>query len=203
MINLKLKNFCFISFLWITGCAPTYTWVKPGATSQDFYQAKSYCEAIATGATPMDYSSPSSTTTFHSGSVYGENGGYGSYSGTSTTYNNNMNQAFANLGKSVRRQRMFNDCMRGQGFTPQEELSETPSDGLNAGKGQDLSYNGAANAREVKVYSKPTFESEAIYTLDKGERVRVLEVSEYGFWLKVNYDGLGEGYVERHWINNI
>jgi len=98
---------------------------------------------------------------------------------------------------------MFNDCMRGQGFTPQEELSETPSDGLNAGKGQDLSYNGAANAREVKVYSKPTFESEAIYTLDKGERVRVLEVSEYGFWLKVNYDGLGEGYVERHWINNI
>jgi hypothetical protein len=106
----------------LVGCAPSYTWVKTGSTSSNYYQASSYCQALSTGATPMDYSNSGTTTTYHSGTVYGSGGSSGTYSGTSTTYNNSTGQAFANLGQSIKRQQIFNDCMRGQGFTPQSEL---------------------------------------------------------------------------------
>lgn len=113
------------TFSLLTGCAKNYTWVKPGATNSEFYKAKSYCQAISTGATPMDYSAPSSSTTYHSGSVYSSGSSYGSYSGTSTTYYNNTSQTFANLGESISRQNIFNDCMRGEGWLPEEKYGRS------------------------------------------------------------------------------
>jgi hypothetical protein len=120
---MKKTAFALITLCLLNGCVKTYTWTKDGASNAEFYKAKSYCQAISTGATPMVYAGPSSSTTYHNGSVYSSSGTYGSYNGTSTTYYNNTGQAFANLGQTIQRQNMFNDCMRGEGWLPQGELS--------------------------------------------------------------------------------
>lgn len=188
----------------LVGCAKTYTWIKPGATNAEFYKAKSYCQAISTGATPMDYSGPSSSTTYHNGSVYSSGGSYGSYSGTSTTYYNNTGQAFANLGQSIQRQNMFNDCMRGEGWVPQEELvfdseipaSERKRDPKNQGDAIPLK-----NSLPITLSDLPYRGSKAVHKITSVSRVEIVgktadyyEIKtangKYGWSLKSNFQEL-------------
>lgn len=107
----------------ILGCTQTqtYVWVKPDASDTEYYKANSYCEALSTGSTPMDYSSEDSSITYHSGTVRGSNGSHANYSGISTTYNNNMDQKLNNLDQSIKRKKIFDDCMRGNGWLLQEQ----------------------------------------------------------------------------------
>jgi len=205
----------------LVGCAQTYTWVKPGASSTEFYRAKSNCEARASGATPMDYSNPGSSTTVYSGSVYGDDGGYGNYSGSSTTYNDNTAQTFANLGQAMRRQRLFNDCMRGQGFSPQEEQAVSSSKKSEAeGIGspysernstvrdktdwEDLPVDvgkGTVNFVNTTLLSRPDFNAEKLVEIAKGEEVVILGQTE-NFWYKVQYKWQ-QGYVLQPWVTPI
>lgn len=197
----------------VAGCAQTHTWVKPGASSTEFYRAKSHCEALASGATPMDYSNPGSSTTIYSGSVSSNDGGLGTYSGSSTTYNDNTAQTFANLGQAMRRQRMFNDCMRGQGFIAQEEKSGSSRKTSKAeGIGSPYSKNNSTvpdrSDREVlpveadrgivsfgntTLFSRPDSNGEKLGEIAKGEEVVVLGQTE-DFWYKVRYNWQ-QGYV--------
>lgn len=205
---MKTTIAVLLSSLLLVGCAPTYTWVKTGSANNNYYQASSYCQALSTGATPMDYSNSGTSTTFHSGTVYGANGSSGTYSGTSTTYNNNMGQAFANLGQSVRRQQIFNDCMRGQGFTPQSELREAverkysriPEEisewdeyqiGISEGSISD-SYD------EIPLKAKPAHRSSVTRVLRSGDKVQVLGGAEDS-WIKVSYEGQ-QGYLAKKWV---
>lgn len=105
------------------GCDQTYTWVKTGASNSEFYKAKSYCQSLASGATPMDYSNQGSSTTYYSGTVSDSGGSYVTYYGTPTNYDSNTGKAFANLGQPITRQNLFNDCMRGKGWSPVEETA--------------------------------------------------------------------------------
>jgi len=208
-----------ITMIILGGCAQTYTWVKLGSSTADFYRAKSHCEAISTGATPMDYSNPGSSTTYHSGSAYGSGGQYGTYSGTSTTYNDNMAQTFANLGQAVRRKGMFNDCMRGQGFLPQQEKSSS-----SVGKAESIaspsssshsSLNGESEWEEsavdydkgtvsfdnTRLLSQPNSNAKQLDVIAKGEEVEV--IAEAGsFWFKVRYKWQ-QGYVMQPWVTPI
>lgn len=198
------------------GCAQTYTWVKPGASTADFYSAKSYCAAISTGATPMDYSNPGSSSTYHSGSVYGSGGGYGTYSGTSTTYHDNTAQTLANFGQTLQRQQIFNDCMRGNGFVPQQEQLSRPTD-RSEGVGSPYSSNNSPKSNEweweesaldhtgatvifenTKLLSEPNFDAKQLGTIAKGEKVEIVAEAE-SFWFKVRYQWQ-EGYVLKPWV---
>jgi hypothetical protein len=197
------------------GCAQTYTWVKPGAANSEFYRAKSYCQALASGATPMDYSNQGSSTTYHSGTVSGSGGSYGTYSGTSTTYNNNTGQAFANLGQSIRRQNLFNDCMRGEGWVPEEEYRQNwaaQSNGIGNTPGTRTYVNDLKDWTEsappyetaevkienMKVLSKPTFAGEMLGKLNKGDDVSVIKTAA-DTWLLIRRGDL-EGYVAKKWV---
>lgn len=210
------KRLAFVSVVFlIGGCAPTYTWVKTNASTGNFYQAKSYCQALSTGATPMDYSNSGTSTTYHSGTVYGSDGSYGSYSGTSSTYNNNMGQSLANLGQAMQRQRIFNDCMRGQGFVPQEELSSSysTSQGRSTSPKARRSYarditdweespasydTATAKFEDTKLLFRPTFKAEELNLIPKGAKVKVLNEAA-DTWLKVRYK-LQQGYVAKKWV---
>jgi hypothetical protein len=112
----------FIPTLIILGCAQaqSYKWVKPGASDQEYYKSSSYCDALATGSTPMDYSSEDGSTTYHYGTIRDSGGRHGNYYGISTTYNNNTDQELNNLSQSIKREKIFNDCMRGNGWLLQE-----------------------------------------------------------------------------------
>ena len=192
----------FTSLLALSGCAQTYTWTKPGANQTEYYRASSYCQALATGATPMDYSNSGTSTTYQSGTVYGSGGGSATYSGTSTTYNNNTGQAFANLGKSIQRQNLFNDCMRGEGWTPQTSQG-SPSESVTSRKSNWSEEN--ASYQQAKVYkdrvermSKPTLASETLMLIERGKVVDVLKRTS-GDWLRVRYSGK-EGYIAERWM---
>jgi hypothetical protein len=198
------------------GCANSYTWVKPGASVADFYSAKSYCDAISTGATPMDYSNPGSSSTYHSGSVYGSGGGYGTYSGTSTTYYDNSAQTIANLGQTFQRQQIFNDCMRGRGFVPQQVKSSRPTDrskhagspqsGNNPPKSNELkweesavdNYSATVIFDNIKLLSQPNFDAKQLDNIAKGEKIEIVAEAE-SFWFKVRYKWQ-EGYVLQPWV---
>lgn len=211
------KRFAFVSIaLLIGGCAPTHTWVKTNAATGNFYQAKSYCQALSTGATPMDYSNSGTSTTYHSGTVYGSDGSYGSYSGTSTTYNNNIGQSLGNLGQAMQRQRIFNDCMRGQGFVPQEELSSSysrsqmgvTSPNTRSSYSRDItdweespaSFDTAtAKYEDTKLLFRPTFKAKQLNLIPKGAEVEVLSEAA-DTWLKVSYK-LQQGFVAKKWVN--
>lgn len=210
--------FALIIMTALSGCAPTYSWVKPGASTSEFYRAKSHCQTLSTGATPMDYSNPGSSMTYQSGSVYGSSGGYGTYSGTSTTYHDNTAQTFANLGQSVRRQQMFNDCMRGQGFVPQQEQpSSAPSSSHSKAKGFASSSNSSDEPQweesavshikamvsfdNAKLLSQPNFGAKQLGVIAKGEEVEIVAVAE-SFWFKVRYKWQ-EGYVMQPWVTPI
>lgn len=198
----KRQALFFVSAIAVGGCAPTYTWVKPGASTSEFYRSKSYCQALAAGATPMDYSNQGSSTTYHSGTISDGSGGYGSYSGTSTTYNNNTGQAFANIGQSVKRQNLFNDCMRGEGWSPQAS-QESRSDSVTSRKSnwseENASYQRASIYKDrVEMMSKPTLASETLMLIEQGQVVEVLKRTS-GDWLRVRYSGK-EGYIAERWI---
>ncbi|WP_417567097.1 SH3 domain-containing protein [Marinobacter sp.] len=163
----------------------------------------------------MDYSNSGTSTTYQSGTVYGSGGDSATYSGTSTTYNNNTGQAFANLGKSIQRQNLFNDCMRGQGFTPQSEVSRRSS--LNAALSppaktsyvrdiEEWEENQAAFGKadtalnETKLLSKPSFSGQLLDVAPVNTEVEILSVAS-GSWLRVNYNGK-TGYIARSWAKN-
>jgi hypothetical protein len=207
---------CIVFVFILTGCAQSTTWVKPGASPSDFYQAKSRCEALALGATPMDYSSSSSSTTYHSGSISSSNGGYGTYSGTSTTYNNNLGQALGNLGQAIQRESIFEDCIRGHGFSVAgEPASFTDGNGNTVGKIGESSYvediqeweetsasfsTADAALEPTKLLSKPSFSGYIVATVSKSQELEVLGTAAE-HWLKVRYSDK-TGYVAEKWIEN-
>lgn len=213
MYHFRFYPCLVISLLVLTGCAQTYTWTKLGATQTEYYRASSYCQALASGATPMDYSNSGTSTTYHSGTVYGSGGNSATYSGTSTTYNNNTGQALANLGQGIRRQNLFNDCMRGQGFTPVSEAAAQ-----NRATAAPLARNsyvknietwdekradfGKAKTAldETKLLSKPSFSGSLIDIVPKNTDVRILSIAAET-WLRVSTGG-EEGYIARSWAKD-
>jgi len=214
---VKYKSAAVMMVFLLSGCSNKTIWVKPGSTAADFYRAKSYCEALSTGATPMDYSSPASSTTYHSGSVSGSGGNYGTFSGTSATYNDNSAQVFANLGQSIRRQQIFDDCMKGQGFVLQGERSRLASSVGNASNSETTTKRSTDKDAEwkessvdafyaevvvddTKLLSMPDFDAKELDTMQKGEKVEVIAEANY-FWFKVRYKWQ-DGYVLQPWITS-
>ena len=213
---MKTKSVAVAVLFFLGGCTNKTIWVQPGSTAPDFYRAKSYCEALASGATPMDNSLPMSSTTHHSGSVSNSEGGYGTFYGTSTTYNDNTAQVFANLGQSIRRRKIFDECMRGQGFVPQDERSGTAP--KTANRSSSPAQTTSVSDKEMdwtespveafyaeitfdntKLLSKPAFDAEALGTIQKGERVEVIAEAD-DFWFKVRYKWQN-GYVLQPWVS--
>lgn len=207
----------------LSGCAPAFTWVKSGASASDFYRAKSYCDALSTGATPMDYANPGSSMTYQSGTVYGSGGGSGTYSGTSTTYHDNTAQTLANLGQSVRRQQMFNDCMRGQGFVPQQEQTrsstssyKTKREGVGSPYSRDSSsldneqqweesavgqVKASVNFDKAEFFSQPSLDAKKLGVIARGEVVEIIAEAN-SFWFKIRYKWQ-EGYVMQPWVTPV
>ncbi|WP_082888493.1 SH3 domain-containing protein [Marinobacter sp. LQ44] len=175
--------FTFLISALLAGCAQTYTWTKPGASSSDFYRSSSYCEALSTGATPIDYSSNGSSTSYHSGSVTDNSGNTGYYSGTTTTYQNNTGQAMGNAVKAIRRQGIYNDCMRGKGWVPENEGSVYAS----------MSQNVQADQANVFLRAEPSFGAEKLADAS-GQFLEVIEESDQ--WIRVRM-GDKEGFVHR------
>jgi hypothetical protein len=166
----------------LAGCAQTYTWTKPGTSSGDFYRSSSYCEALSTGATPMDYSGSGSSTSYHSGSVTDNRGNTGYYSGT-TTSQNNTGQAMGNAVKAIRRQGIYNDCMRGEGWVPENESSVYAS----------MSQNVQADQANVFLYAEPSYGAEKL--ADASDQF--LEViTESDQWIQVRMGDI-RGFVHR------
>jgi len=206
----------FLAFVF-TGCAST-VWYKSGASQADFYRAKSYCQAISTSATPMDYSYQGPTTTYHSGSIYGSSGTYSRYSGTSTTYGNNMGQAFYNLGQSFQRTSIFEECMYGQGYTKstqdssyqQAENSKPYSSNVSYGDANDTIIDldsweerpvekFSVNTNfEISLLAKPTFAAETISTISQDSPLEVVGVTDG--WYKIQYEDFF-GYVAQKWVS--
>lgn len=156
----------------------------------------------------MDYSNSGTTTTYQSGTVYGSGGGSATYSGTSTTYNNNTGQALANLGKSIQRQNLFNDCMRGQGFTPQSELREAAERKYSRIPEEiseweeyeiDISEGTISDSYdEIPLKAKPAHRSGVNRVIQAGEKVQILGGAEDS-WIKVSYEGQ-QGYLSKKWV---
>jgi|GEM_PF-2517425 len=205
-----------IVFILVSACTRSYTWVKLGSSNSEFYKSKSYCQALSSGATPMDYSNQGSSTTYHSGSVYGSSGTYGTYSGTSTTYNNNTGQALANLGKSIKRQNLFNDCMRGQGWVPEEEYQKNSAsswdnssrpfkdvESFEEWEEADAEYVSAeVKFGQINVLAKPSLSGDKVGSLVIGQKIEVIKkvTTQWGVWLYIRHNGL-EGYVIEDWVS--
>lgn len=200
----------FVSMFFLSACAQKYTWTKPGATQTDYYRASSYCDALSRGATPMDFSNSGTSTTYHSGSVYGTNGQTVNYTGTSTTYKNNTGQAMANLGQAISRQNLFNNCMRGQGFTPKSENTtgyasrQSAPPELESWNEYPVSVSNATISDEydqVPLKAKPTNRSSSESILEKNETVDVLSGAN-GSWVKVLHNNI-EGYLAIKWLEPV
>jgi len=198
----------------LVGCAPNQFWHKEGADQSEFYRTRSYCEALASGATPMDYSYQGSTTSYHSGSVRNySTGASARYTGTTTTYGNSTGQAMYNLGQGLSRKRIFNECMYGHGFYLQKKFdySDIAYDSkdvelLQASVVQDLEdwenvdtdIRKTTTKYQVSLLSKPTFAGKKIATIPGKESLEVL--SETGAWFKVNFSEY-QGYVAKNWVD--
>jgi hypothetical protein len=105
----------------ITGCSTQF--VKTGVSQQEINRDHHYCKAFADGQVsmpkPSSSTGPSSSTTYHSGNIYGSRGAT-SYSGTSTTRYDTAGDGGAHFGSSIialiGHRYEYNDCMKKLGY---------------------------------------------------------------------------------------